>query len=163
MQVARDALPPYISKDTADSILFIGKAVRVLKQSASGKRPSGVPLTSRLPESNNSAHQPRMGCTLSPSVSCIVLYGNILHDHSVLRSDMPQHCALSEGEMTALLSMIMESWIKDLRQIQSAAVFHRLEFERVISSMQTQVHVRYLISLHRLCITPAQGLCWHAG
>ena len=44
VQVARDALPPYISKDTAESILFIGKAVRVLKQSASGRRPPGVPL-----------------------------------------------------------------------------------------------------------------------
>ena len=46
MQVARDALPPYISKETAESILFIGKAVRVLKQSATGRRPSGVPHTS---------------------------------------------------------------------------------------------------------------------
>ena len=41
-QVARDALPPYISKDTAESILFIGKAMRVLKQSAGSKRPAGA-------------------------------------------------------------------------------------------------------------------------
>ena len=34
MQVVREALPPYISKETAESILFIGKAMRVLKQSA---------------------------------------------------------------------------------------------------------------------------------
>ena len=37
----REALPPYISKDTAESILFIGKAIRVLKQSASSHRRSG--------------------------------------------------------------------------------------------------------------------------
>lgn len=42
MQVARDALPPYISKVTAESILFIGKAMRVLKQSAGSKRPAGA-------------------------------------------------------------------------------------------------------------------------
>ncbi|CAL5227089.1 g9995 [Coccomyxa viridis] len=92
-KVARDALPPYISKDTAESILFIGKAVRVLKQSASSRRPS--------------------------------------------------------GEMSALLSMITESWTKELRQIQSSALFHRLDLERVISSMQTQVaaHLWDLVSV----------------
>ncbi|CAK0758510.1 hypothetical protein CVIRNUC_002625 [Coccomyxa viridis] len=36
--VAREALPPYISKDTADSVLFIGKAMRVLKQSSGSCR-----------------------------------------------------------------------------------------------------------------------------
>lgn len=37
----REALPPYISQDTAESILTIGKAIRVLKQSASSHRRSG--------------------------------------------------------------------------------------------------------------------------
>ncbi len=50
---------------------------------------------------------------------------------------------LCEGEMSALLSMITESWTKELRQIQSAALFHRLDLERVISSMQTQVLFRF--------------------
>ena len=39
--MVREALPPYISKDTAESILFIGKAIRVLQQSASSHRRSG--------------------------------------------------------------------------------------------------------------------------
>ena len=42
--MVREALPPYISKDTADSILFIGKAVRVLKQSAGSCREPGASL-----------------------------------------------------------------------------------------------------------------------
>ena len=45
LQVAREALPPYISKDTADSILIIGKAMRVLKQSSGSCscREPGIP------------------------------------------------------------------------------------------------------------------------
>lgn len=39
--MVREALPQYISKDTAESILFIGKAIRVLKQSASSHSGSG--------------------------------------------------------------------------------------------------------------------------
>ena len=64
---------------------------------------------------------------------------------------------LHVGEVSALLSMIMESWTKDLRQIQSAAIFHRLELERVISSMQTQVHVVCLILPDTLCVRPQRG------
>ena len=41
--MAREALPPYISKDTADSVLFIGKAMRVLKQSSGSCREPGTP------------------------------------------------------------------------------------------------------------------------
>ena len=41
--MARETLPPYISKDTADSILFIGKAMRVLKQSSGSCREPGIP------------------------------------------------------------------------------------------------------------------------
>ena len=41
--MTRETLPPYISKDTADSILFIGKAMRVLKQSSGSCRELGAP------------------------------------------------------------------------------------------------------------------------
>ena len=69
---------------------------------------------------------------------------------------------LHEGEMSAFLNVLTESWTKALRQIQGAAIFRRLELEHVIGSMQTQVDDRfsgpsrvccnhYSIALHNSC------------
>jgi hypothetical protein len=41
--------------------------------------------------------------------------------------------------MSALSSLNTEAWTVELRQIQSAATFQRLELERSISFMRTQV------------------------
>ena len=144
--MARDALPPYISKDTAESILFIGKAVRVLKQSASSRRPSGVCFSHHiLALLHVGAPQRNLvlpgSCVPCKSVSTM----SSLSDVFMLPQCSGWHptglkvLILCLGEMSVLLSMITESWTKELRQIQSAAIFHRLDLERVISSMQTQV------------------------
>lgn len=54
----------------------------------------------------------------------------------------PSRAALTTtaGETSALSSLNTEAWTRELRQIQSAATFHRLELECAISSMRTQVH-----------------------
>lgn len=128
MQVDIAAVPPGISLATAEAVLFIGKAARVLRQppgspaTSPGHRPYQV-LTSRASPALQPCGAGRAGASL----------GGAGHETSA-GDGLWREASSAGGEWEGM----RQRWAAELRRLAAAPAFSALDFERTVEGIRTQ-------------------------
>lgn len=171
MQVDVAAVPPGISLATAEAVLFIGKAARVLRQPPGRPTPNtGHRPYQALASRANSALQP-FGAGQAGAAR-----GRVDHERDA-SAGLRDEAGLAGGEWEGM----RQRWATELRRLAAAPAFSALDFERTVEGIRTQarqlpcfkcLHYHVLPSSAdgakgsgscAAACRPCKALCKHAG
>jgi hypothetical protein len=141
MQVVEDALPPTISKEVAEKILFVGKAVRVLRHTATADadRAGEQSPRSTCIWMHGALCRPH-GCTFWPRNACIGITCDSSFERGwVRRQGYPCFKLVRPAGDSPPAKLENRAWTTALRKLAAAPTFQRLDFERVLTAMHAQV------------------------
>lgn len=159
LQVAVAAVPPGISLATAEAVLFIGKAVRILRQPPSAR--------SADPESGTDSCKPQPGALSLPAVAGqpgaphapggISSVGCAAEAMStrIFSSAFPSGAAAARG---AAAAGSRQRWAAELRRLAAAPAFSALDFERVVEGIRSQAWAQWSLAKNPL-LYPCQTPC----
>lgn len=158
LQVAVAAVPPGISLATAEAVLFIGKAVRILRQ------PPGARCADPQPGADSCKPQP--GALSLPAVagppraphapggeSSVGCAAEAMSTR-ISSSAFPSEAAAARG---AAAGGPRQRWAAELQRLAAAPAFSALDFERVVEGIRSQAWAQWSLAKN-LCHTLAKHL-----
>ena len=144
VQVDVAAVPPGISLATAEAVLFIGKAARVLRRLPGGPDP-GQRRDQALSGGGNPALQP-----------CGAGQAGAAHGKAGHKQAAGAGVWGEAGSAGAEWEGMRQRWAAELRRLAAAPAFSALEFERAVGGLRTQAR-----QLLRFCAFRSQHALWY--